>query len=51
MKNRLIEKRPPALTGNAQADVRALSEYVNYLRDELNFILTLHAKEINQKGE
>ena len=37
---KLIEKDPPPATGNAQADLQALEDYLAYLKEQLNFILT-----------
>lgn len=47
MKTRKIEKRPPMLTGETKADVQKLHDYLEYLRDELNYILTLIGKNMN----
>lgn len=47
MKPYKIEKAPPALTGDAQTDARLLAEYMEYLREQLNFILTLIYKQMN----
>jgi len=47
MKGRKIDRRPPAPTGNAAADLGALQNYLEYLRDELNFILTQIYKNTN----
>ena len=47
MKAKKIEKRPPDMTGDPKADAQALAEYAEYLREEMNFILTLIYKEMN----
>lgn len=36
----LIDKDPPALTGNRDADLKAMYEFLMYLKEQLNFILT-----------
>ena len=36
-----IEKNAPMLTGNPEEDVRLLASYVTYLREQINYILTL----------
>ena len=45
---RKIDKAPPALSGNSGADIKALREYLVYLTEQLNWILTLIYK--NQNG-
>ncbi len=45
-----IEKRPPAPTGDPAADVRAQAEYLDYLREQMNFILTLIERRFNEGG-
>ena len=47
MKSKKIEKRPPDMTGDPRADAQALADYMEYLREEMNFILTLIYKEMN----
>ena len=47
MKAYKIEKSPPAMTGDAQTDARLLAEYMEYLREQMNFILTLIYKQMN----
>lgn len=47
MKPYKIEKAPPALTGNPQEDNKALADYMDYLREQMNFILTLIYKQMN----
>jgi len=44
---RKIEKRPPALTGDRDADLRAMKEYLDYLHEQMNFILSLIYKQMN----
>lgn len=46
---RKIDRTPPPLTGNNSKDLQALREYEVYLREQLNFILTLIYKE--QEGD
>lgn len=36
----LIDREPPRMTGNASQDARALRDYLMYLQQQLNFILT-----------
>lgn len=38
MKGKKIDRRPPDKTGDLRSD--AIIDYLNYLRDEINFILT-----------
>ncbi len=47
MKAYKLEKSPPALTGNPQEDVKALADYIDYLHEQMNFILTLIYKQMN----
>ena len=47
MKPYKIEKAPPTMTGNPQEDNKALAEYLDYLREQMNFILTLIYKQMN----
>lgn len=47
MNARKIEKRPPDMTGDPKTDAQRLAEYLNYLREELNYILTLLYKQMN----
>lgn len=42
-----IEKGLPVLNGDPQEDVKALADYLNYLREEINFILTLLYKQMD----
>ena len=44
----MIERRPPQTTGDAAADAQQLAEYLEYLRQEINFILTLIYKNIGE---
>lgn len=39
-KIRIIEKDPPVATGNVERDIKAQEDYLVYLREQLNFILT-----------
>lgn len=50
MSVRLIDKTPPAPTGDAQADVAALYQYCAYLQEQLNFILTNLNREAGNNG-
>ena len=40
MKGRKIDKRPPNLTGDPKEDAQKVEDYLNYLRDQMNFILS-----------
>ncbi len=48
---RKIEKRPPAPTGDAAADAQALADYLDWLREQINFILTLIERRLNEGGD
>lgn len=37
---RQIDKYPPALTGDAKKDLEAMQNYLYYLREQINFILS-----------
>lgn len=41
---RKIDKAPPTVTGNVGADLIALREYLVYLTEQINWILTLITK-------
>ena len=43
-----IEKRAPLPTGNAAEDIRRQSEYLDYLREQLNYIFSLIQKQMNE---
>lgn len=45
---KIIEKDPPTATGNTRADIKALENYLVYLKEQLNWILTIITK--NQNG-
>ena len=45
-----IEKRPPALTGNPTEDNRRMAEYLEYLREQMNYILSLIERRLNEGG-
>ena len=36
----LLDKQPPALTGDTRRDLQVLYEWAMYLYEQLNFILT-----------
>ena len=44
---KLIEKTPPDLTGDSETDTAAMRNYLLYLREQFNFILTNIYKELN----
>lgn len=48
MKARKIERRPPMLTGDAAQDTELLSQYLEEVIEELNFILTLIYKQLGE---
>ena len=48
MKGKKIEKRPPTLTGDPKEDNRRLSAYLDYLYEQLNYILTLLYKDMRE---
>ena len=48
MRSKKIEKRPPDMTGDPRTDTQRLAEYMEYLREEINFILTLLYKQLNE---
>ena len=39
--NRKIDRMPPAPTGNTAADITAVREYLVWLVEQLNWILTI----------
>ena len=46
MANRIIDKQPPKPTGNPEKDAKAALEYMAYLREQMNYILTqIYKKE------
>lgn len=47
---RLIDKMPPAPSGDAQRDAAAALEYMSYLREQMNFILTNLNREAGNNG-
>jgi len=46
-----IEKRPPAPTGDEKQDIRQIVEYQNYLYEQLNYILSLIDRKLNEGGQ
>ena len=36
----LIDRQPPTPTGNKDRDLQAMYEYLMYLQEQMNFILT-----------
>lgn len=45
-----IEKTPPARTGDAERDIAALLQYQAYLREQVNFLLSIIYKKMEQGG-
>lgn len=43
--NKYIDRTPPAQTGNAETDQKAIFDYLVYLREQMNWILNLIYKE------
>lgn len=37
---RQIDRKPQALTGDTQKDLQAIAEYLAYLQEQINFILS-----------
>lgn len=35
-----IDRNPPDITGDAEKDLRAMQDYLYYLKDRLNYILS-----------
>lgn len=42
-----LDRTPPRPTGNTQQDVKAMADYLNYMVEHLNWILTMLEKQIN----
>ena len=40
MRGRKIDKRPPHLTGDPKTDAQKTEDYLSYLREQINFILS-----------
>lgn len=38
---RKIDKKPPEITGNTKKDLQELREYLEYFREQINWILEL----------
>lgn len=36
-----IDRNPPDVTGDAENDLRAMQDYLYYLKDRLNYILSI----------
>ena len=45
MKIRKIDKMPPEPTGNVKTDIEKMRDYLNYLRENINFALNTIEKE------
>ena len=43
-----IDRTPPAATGDTKRDVQEILDYLNYLREQINYILTLIYKQQQQ---
>lgn len=50
MSVRLIDRTPPAPSGDVNQDIRALMDYCAYLQEQLNFILTNLNREAGNNG-
>lgn len=47
---RYIDKLPPPVTGNTQADVQSIAAYLLYLQEQMNFILSTMDKKSETGG-
>ena len=47
---RLIDRTPPAPSGDAEKDAAAALDYMSYLREQLNFIITHLNREAGNNG-
>ena len=43
-----IDRLPPALTGNDRQDIKALSDYVTYLQERVNFMFSLINRRLTE---
>lgn len=50
MKGRILDRQPPAVTGDPVADARAITDYLNYLRENINFVLMQIYKNTGGNG-
>ena len=50
MKGRIVDRQPPAVTGNPETDARAITDYLNYLRETVNFALMQIYKNTGGNG-
>lgn len=46
-----IEKMPPRQTGDTEKDLAAILEYLSYLREQENFLISRIYKAIESGGE
>ncbi len=45
-----LEKAPPAATGNVQADIQSILNYLAYCKEQTNFILSqLYRRQLAQE--
>ena len=51
MKAIKIDKRPPHLTGEPREDAQKTEDYLNYLREQINFAFAQIYKEVNGKED
>lgn len=47
MKIKKLDISPPQPTGDSKVDLKALHEYLSYQTEQINYILTLIEKELN----
>lgn len=47
---RYVDKTPPIPTGNTKEDIAALVQYLEYLRNQVNFNVTQSNKQTQKKG-
>jgi hypothetical protein len=48
---RYVDKSPPVSTGNPKEDIVALVQYLEYLRNQVNFNVTQNIKQSQKKEE
>lgn len=48
---RYVDKSPPVSTGNPKEDIAALVQYLEHLRNQINFNVTQYNKREQKKGE
>lgn len=51
MKIKKIDKLPPSPSGETKKDLAAMLEYLCYLREQINFALSIVEKEEHGKNE